>query len=112
MPAHIRKNDTVQVISGRDKGKTGRVLQVFPDQGRVLVEHVMMMKKHTRPNPSRQIKGGIAERESAVDISNVQLVCPTCNAPRRVGFREERDGANRRLRSARVCRKCGNVLDK
>ena len=112
MPAHIRKNDSVKVISGRDKGKIGRVLRLFPDKGRILVEHVMMMKKHTRPNPAKQIKGGIAERETPVDISNVQLVCPTCNAPRRVGFREVRDAANRRLRSARFCRKCGNVLEK
>ena len=112
MPAHIRKNDTVKVISGRDKGKIGRVLQLFPGEGRILVEHVMMMKKHTRPNPARKIKGGIAERETSVDISNVQLICPTCNAPRRVGFREERDADHRRLRSVRFCRKCGNVLEK
>lgn len=112
MPAIIRKNDTVKVISGRDKGKIGRVLEVFPDKRRVLVEHVMMMKKHTRPNPAKQVKGGIAEREAPVDISNVQLICPNCNAPRRVGFREERDQQGRRLRSARICRKCGNVVDR
>ena len=112
MPAHIRKNDNVAVINGRDKGKTGRVLEVFPGRNKVLVEHVMMMKKHTRPNPAKQVKGGIAERETAINISNVQLVCPTCNAPRRVGFREERDPSGRRLRSIRICRKCGNTLDK
>lgn len=112
MPSAIRKNDTVRVISGRDKGKSGRVLELLPDKGRVLVEHVMMMKKHTRPNPAKQVKGGIAERETPVHISNVQLICPTCNAPRRIAFREERDATGRRLRSVRVCRKCGNVIDK
>lgn len=112
MPSMIHKEDTVKVISGRDKGKVGRVLEVFPEKHRVLVEHVMMSKKHTRPNPAKQIKGGIAERETPIDISNVQLVCPTCQAPRRLGFREERDPQGRRLRSTRICRKCGNVLEK
>lgn len=112
MPTILRKNDMVKVISGRDKGKVGRVLRLFPDKHRILVEHVMMSKKHTRPNPAKQIKGGIAERETPIDISNVQLLCPTCNAPRRVGFREERDQAGRRLRAVRVCRRCGNVLEK
>ncbi len=112
MPALIRKDDTVKVIAGRDKGKTGRVLQVFPDKHRVLVEHIMVVKKHTRPNPAKQIKGGIAERESPIDISNIQLVCPSCDAPRRVGIREERDPQGRRTRAMRICRKCGAVLDK
>lgn len=112
MPTILRKNDMVKVISGRDKGKVGRVLRLFPDKHRVLVEHVMMSKKHTRPNPAKQIKGGIAERETPIDISNVQLLCPTCNAPRRVGFREERDQQGRRLRAVRVCRRCGSVLEK
>lgn len=112
MPTILRKNDMVKVISGRDKGKVGRVLRLFPDKHRVLVEHVMMSKKHTRPNPAKQIKGGIAERETPIDISNVQLLCPTCNAPRRVGFREERDQQGRRLRAVRICRRCGSVLEK
>lgn len=112
MPALIRKDDQVKVISGRDRGKVGRVLDVFPDRHQVLVEHVMLMKKHTRPNPAKQIKGGIAEREAPIDISNVQLICSTCGAPRRVGMREERNPEGRRLRVSRVCRKCGSVLDK
>ena len=74
----IRRNDTVKVIAGRDKGKQGRVLRVFPDDRKVLVEHVGMVKKNVRPNPQRNIKGGIAEQESRIDISNVMLVCPTC----------------------------------
>ena len=70
----LKKEDTVKVIAGRDKGKTGRVLRVDRESGRVLVEHVMMIKRHTRPNPSKQIKGGIAERESPIHVSNVKKV--------------------------------------
>ena len=71
----IRRNDNVKVITGRDKGKEGRVLRVFPNDDKLLVEHVMMVKKHVRPNPQRNIKGGIAEQESRIALSNVQLVC-------------------------------------
>jgi large subunit ribosomal protein L24 len=101
----IRHNDTVKVIAGRDKGKEGRVLRVFPDEGKALVEHVMLVKKHVRPNPQRNVKGGIAEQESRISLSNVQLVCPTCG-PVRVGH-EERGG-----RKVRVCKKCDTTLDK
>jgi len=101
----IRRNDTVKVITGRDKGKEGRVLRVFPNDAKVLVEHVMIVKKNVRPNPQRNIKGGVAEQESRIAISNVQLVCPSCG-PVRVGH-EERGG-----RKVRVCKKCGTTLDK
>jgi ribosomal protein L24, bacterial/organelle len=101
----IRRNDTVKVITGRDKGKEGRVLRVIPEKGRILIEHVMLMKKHVRPNPQRNIKGGIAEQESRIAISNVQLVCGTCG-PVRVG-REIRGD-----KKVRVCKKCGTTLDK
>ena len=101
----IRRNDTVKVITGRDKGKEGRVLRVFPGDGKVLVEHVMMVKKHVRPNPQRNIKGGIAEQESRISLSNVQLVCPTCG-PVRIGHEVRGD------RKVRVCKKCGTTLDK
>ncbi|HYK51811.1 MAG TPA: 50S ribosomal protein L24 [Terriglobales bacterium] len=101
----IRRNDTVKVITGRDKGKQGRVLRVFPADAKVLVEHVMMVKKHVRPNPQRNIQGGIAEQESRVSISNVQLVCPTCG-PVRIGHEVRGD------RKVRVCKKCGTTLDK
>src|SRR5215469_11101907 len=80
----LKKEDTVKVISGRDKGKTGRVLRVDCTSGKILVEHVMMIKRHTRPNPQRQIKGGIAERESPIPASNVLIVCPGCNKAVRV----------------------------
>jgi large subunit ribosomal protein L24 len=101
----IRRNDTVKVITGRDKGKEGRVLRVFPADRKILVEHVMMVKKHVRPNPQRQVQGGIAEQESRIAISNVQLVCPTCG-PVRIGHEMQGD------RKVRVCKKCGTTLDK
>jgi len=101
----LRRNDTVKVITGRDKGKEGRVLRVFPNDAKILVEHVMMVKKHVRPNPQRNIKGGIAEQESRISISNVQLVCPSCG-PVRIGHEVRGD------RKVRVCKKCGTTLDK
>ena len=101
----IRRNDNVKVITGRDKGKEGRVLRVFPDEGKILVEHVMIMKKHVRPNPQRNIKGGIAEQERPISLSNVALVCSTCG-PVRIGHEVRGD------RKVRVCKKCGTTLDK
>jgi large subunit ribosomal protein L24 len=103
----IRKNDTVVVITGKDRGKRGRVMRVVPEKNRVLVEGVNVVKRHTRPNPSRQVKGGIVEREAAVHASNVQLVCPECGAQTRIGHRELGDG-----RKVRFCRKCDGVVDK
>jgi len=101
----LRHNDVVKVMNGRDKGKEGRVLRVFPDDAKILVEHVMMVKKHVRPNPQRNIKGGIAEQESRIAISNVNLVCGTCG-PVRVGHEIRGE------KKVRVCRKCGTTLEK
>ena len=101
----IRRNDTVKIISGRDRGKQGRVLRVFPDKRKVLVEHVMMVKKHVRPNPQRNIKGGIAEQEMPISLSNVMLVCPSCG-PTRVGHDVQGD------RHVRVCKRCGAAIEK
>ena len=101
----IRRNDTVKVMTGRDKGKQGRVLRVFPGDGKVLVEGMMLMKKHVRPNPQRNIKGGIAEQESRISLSNVQLVCGACG-PVRIGHEVRGD------RKVRICKKCGTTLDK
>ena len=102
----LRRNDTVKVITGRDKGKEGRVLRVFPNDAKLLVEHVMMVKKHVRPNPQRNIKGGIAEQESRIALSNVMVVCSSCNRPVRIGHEVRGD------RKVRVCKKCGTTLDK
>ena len=68
----LKKNDVVKVITGRDKGKQGRVIEIDRRTGKIVVEHVMMMKRHTKPNPAKQIKGGIAERESPIHVSNVK----------------------------------------
>src|SRR5579871_5002200 len=101
----LKKEDTVKVLSGRDKGKTGRVLQINRETGKVLVEHVMMIKRHTRPNPAKQIKGGIAERESPIPASNVMIVCPGCGKAVRIAHHVDVAAGGQRHRS-RVCRKC------
>ncbi|MEQ1946527.1 MAG: 50S ribosomal protein L24 [Bryobacteraceae bacterium] len=105
LKTRIKKDDTVKVIAGRDKGKTGRVLQVDRDLGKVLVEGVSIVKRHTRPNPQRQIKGGIAERESLIAISNV-MIMTSGGVATRVGYRM--DGATR----VRIAKKGGEILDK
>ena len=107
----LKKDDTVKVISGRDKGKMGRVLRVDRATGRVLVEHAMMIKRHTRPNPSKQIKGGIAERESAFSASNVMIVCPGCSKAVRVAHHVDHV-AGGKTRRVRICRKCGQTIDR
>jgi large subunit ribosomal protein L24 len=107
----IKKEDTVKVISGRDSGKTGRVLRVDRATGKLLVEHVMMIKRHTRPNPQKQIKGGIAERESPIPVSNVLIVCPGCNKAVRIAHHVD-VVAGGKSRRTRVCRKCGQTLDR
>ena len=101
----IRRNDTVKVMTGKDKGKEGRVLRVNPEKGKVLVEHIGVVKKHVHPNPQKNIKGGIAEQESAISISNVALVCGSCGPVR---IRHEVKGNEK----VRICAKCGNVLEK
>ena len=103
----IRKNDNVLVITGRDRGKKGRVLRVLPDKGRVIVEGVNFIKRHTKPNPQKNIKGGIVQREAALHASNVQIVCPDCGVPTRIGRRRLDDG-----KSVRFCRKCKGAVDK
>ena len=105
----IKKNDTVKVIAGKDKGKTGRVLEIDHEKGRVLVEGVQMVKRHTRPNPARQIKGGIADREAPIHVSNVMLTTSTGVATR-IGFKVETAGG--KARRVRVAKKTGEVLDK
>jgi large subunit ribosomal protein L24 len=104
----IRRNDTVEVIAGKDKGKRGRVLSVDTKTGKVLVEGVQTVKRHTRPNPSKQIKGGIAERESPIAVSNLKILCPACG-PVRIGHKLETAGG--KARRIRICRKCGAPLE-
>lgn len=103
----IRRNDNVLVMAGRDRGKRGRVLRVIPATNRVVVEGVNFIKRHTKPNPGKNIKGGIVEREASLHASNVQLVCPECGAATRIGRQVLDDG-----RKVRICRKCEGVVDK
>ena len=106
LQAPIRKNDTVVVTTGKDSGKRGRILKVLTAKNRVIVEGVNIIKRHTRPNPQKNVKGGIVEREGAVHASNVQIVCPECSKMTRVGHRLQGD------RKVRICRKCEGVIDK
>jgi large subunit ribosomal protein L24 len=103
----IRKNDNVVVTTGKARGKRGRVLKVLPENNRVVVEGVNFIKRHTKPNPQRNIKGGLVEREASLHASNVQLVCPECGKPTRLGRKILGDG-----RKVRICRKCEGVVDK
>jgi large subunit ribosomal protein L24 len=103
----IRKNDNVLVTTGKDRGKRGRVVRVVPDKNRLIVEGVNIIKRHTKANPQRNIKGGLVEREAPLHASNVQLVCPECGKPTRIGKKILGDG-----RKVRVCRKCEGVVDK
>ena len=103
----VRKNDTVIVVGGKDRGKRGRVLRVIPDRNRVTVEGINFIKRHTRPNPQQNVKGGVVERETALHASNLQIVCPECGAPTRIGHEILGDG-----RKVRVCRKCDGAVDK
>ena len=103
----IKKGDTVEVISGKDSGRRGRVLRVDRDRQRVVVEGVNMIKRHTRPNPQRRIQGGIVEREAAIHISNVMVVSPDSQRRSRVGYKILDDG-----RKVRVAKDDGAILDR
>ena len=103
----IRKNDNVVVTTGKDRGKRGRVVRLVPEKNRLIIEGVNIVKRHTKANPQRNIKGGVVEREAPLHASNVQLVCPECGKPTRIGRKVLADG-----RKVRVCRKCEGVVDK
>jgi len=105
----LRKNDQVVVISGRDKGKKGRIIEVDRERGRVVVEGVMLVKRHTKPNAQRQIKGGIAEREASIHVSNV-MALTSGGVPTRIGYKVEETPAG--VRRSRIARKTGETLDK
>jgi large subunit ribosomal protein L24 len=102
--AKIRREDTVLVIKGKERGKTGVVRQVLPRQSRVIITGVNMVKRHMRPRAQRP--GGIIEREGAIHVSNVMLICKSCNKPTRVGFRLRDDG-----KKVRLCRRCDQPVD-
>ncbi|MFP4465750.1 MAG: 50S ribosomal protein L24 [Candidatus Goldiibacteriota bacterium] len=102
----IRKNDIVTVLKGKDEGKSGKVLKVFPKDGRVIVEKVGFVKRHTKPSQKVQ-QGGILEKEAPIKVENVQLICNKCGKPTRVKMSTLADGAGK----VRVCKKCSEMLD-
>ena len=105
MRARIKKNDTVMVIAGRERGKTGKVLKVIPADGRVIIERLNVVKRHSKPRGATS-PGGIVEKEAPIAISNVMVFCERCNAPVRVGVKQAEAGGAR----SRVCRRCGEAL--
>lgn len=102
---HVKRNDQVVVVAGRDRGATGKVLRVFPSGGRAIVERINMIKRHTRPNPQAGVQGGILEREAPIHVSNLKVICPSCNEPARMG-RQRLDSGG----AVRVCKNCGATL--
>ena len=101
----IRKNDSVMVIAGKERGKTGKVLRVLPDDGAVIIERINIVKRHTKPRGPQQ-PGGIVEKEASIDASNVMIMCDKCNAPVRIAHKILADGSK-----IRICRRCNEALD-
>jgi large subunit ribosomal protein L24 len=102
----VRHGDIVKVMAGRSKGRSGKVLSVNAWKGTVTVEHANIIKRHTRPNPSKNVKGGILEKEGPIHISNVMLVCPSCGKQTRVGHKRLPDGTH-----VRTCRRCDATIE-
>ena len=109
---HVRKGDTVQVMTGKDRGLKGKVIQSYPDDNRVLVEGANRIKKHTRITRTQRgaQTGGIVTQEAPIHASNVQVVCPHCGKPSRIGHRRDTDDATGKTRSVRVCRRCNGDI--
>jgi large subunit ribosomal protein L24 len=107
VPTLLRHGDVVEIIAGRDKGKSGKILSLDPRKATVTVERVNLIKRHTRANPSKNIRGGILEKEGPIHISNVMILCPGCGKRARVGRSVLADGTR-----ARVCRRCGTTLER
>lgn len=103
---HVKKNDMVVIIAGKEKGKSGKIVRVFPEKSRVVVENINVVKRHTRPTRTNA-EGGIVEKEAAIDASNVQLLCGSCSKPARTGIRVLEDGAK-----VRFCKKCNEIVDR
>ena len=101
----IRKNDSVMVIAGKERGKTGKVLRVLPEKNAVIIERISIVKRHTKPRGPQQT-GGIVEKEAPINVSNVMMMCDKCNAPVRIGHKDLADG-----KKIRICRRCNEALD-
>lgn len=106
---NIRKNDTVEVIAGNARGKTGKVLKVFTDSGRVIVEGVNIIKRHSRPT-QKNPQGGIIQKEESIHASNVMVVCPKCGKLTRLGRQQVSDSVTGRKTTMRICRKCEEMF--
>ena len=103
---HVKKGDTVVVLGGTDRGKQGKVLRVIPSKAQAIVERINFTKRHTRPNPQKNVQGGILEREAPIGLANLQVVCPSCNEPTRTGTHHTDAG------STRYCKKCETEIGK
>jgi large subunit ribosomal protein L24 len=103
---HVKKDDLVMVIAGKEKGKSGKVMRVLPETAQVMVENLNIVKRHSRPTRGNA-QGGILEKEAPFAVSNVQVMCKGCNKPARTGIRVLQDGSK-----ARFCKKCNEILDK
>jgi large subunit ribosomal protein L24 len=101
----IRKNDSVMVIAGKERGKTGKVLRVVPEKGALIIERINLVKRHSKPRGPQQ-PGGIVEKEASIHASNIMIMCDKCNAPVRIGHKQLGDG-----KKIRICRRCGEALD-
>ena len=106
---NIHKNDNVIVISGNSKGKSGKVLKVFRDDNRAIIEGVNIIKRHSRPS-QKNPQGGILQKEAPIHVSNIMIVCPKCGKPSRVGRRAVSDSQTERKHSMRVCRTCAEMF--
>ena len=104
---HVHREDQVYIIAGKERGKSGRVLRVYPKSRKVLVEGINYARKAVRANPGKNVKGGIVEQEAPLSATNVAVICPECNSPTRVGSKILQDRTK-----VRVCGKCGGVIDK
>jgi large subunit ribosomal protein L24 len=102
---HVKKGDQVLVLSGKDRGKRGKVLRSYPDEGRVMVEGINIVKRHTKPK--QRVQGGINEQPAPIQSSNLMVICPACKAPSRLGTKQLKDGTR-----VRACKKCGENIDK
>jgi len=105
MTMQIKKNDNVLVTAGKEKGKRGRVIAVYPRENRVLIEKLNMIKRHTRPNQQLR-QGGIVEKESPISAANVKLICAKCDKPTSIARKAQGDGAR-----VRVCKACDATLE-
>jgi len=106
---HIKKNDQVQIISGDDNGKQGRVLKVYPEEKRIIVEGINFIKRHTRPN-QKLPQGGIIEREGPINTSNAMVICPKCNQLTKTGMKQTVDETTGKISRIRYCKKCGEMI--